>query len=142
MESCLRTVKIDDVQLEMARYSAMSDYYYNVGMELDKMLLNWSTLALIGLLALGVGRPLCELWLRVVWVLAVVLFGASGFLARRSMVVAQQNHGDEVDNYFYEVPEAEKRVRGKKMSCLNNAYFFSFCGGILLSFVLVLSFVF
>lgn len=81
--------KLDIKELEKLRYAAMTKTYYDMHIELDKSMINWSTLALAGLIAIGYRG---DVPYPVLWLLCVIAFFIALALIRKSVETSARVH--------------------------------------------------
>jgi divalent metal cation (Fe/Co/Zn/Cd) transporter len=115
------TEQLDIRELEKLRYAAMAKTYYDMHIELDKNMLNWSTLALAGLVALGFRGDLAFPFL---WLLSLAAFAVACVLIRKAIKASADEHQRLLDtenfiNSLYVPSEAEIKTVDAKLEAKN-----------------------
>jgi hypothetical protein len=127
----------NEYHLEELRYSALLSNYFDTCMEVDKATLNWSTLAIIGLLVLGVvEQSLCGQAMKVFWGLAVFSFFMSCLLIRVNMGISSKQRLETLSYFLSEAPVKNKK-RGVWVGIINTVYTVFFFLGLGFSVVFV-----
>jgi Ca2+/Na+ antiporter len=110
---------------------------YQIGMELDRNIINWSSLALTGLLALGVSAHGEPSFNAVLWALAVAFFAFACFFTHRNMQRSVRQHDAELDNFTEAIPPEQSLKEDKAIERGNTVFLLCFVLGAAFSIALI-----
>jgi hypothetical protein len=125
------------IELTKLRYAAMLRALYHLGMDMDRNIANWSSIALAGLLALAVNRHEEPSFCGALWALAVLFFMLACAFTYFNMWEAKKQHEEETDDFIAEIPLEQNKKDEKAIRIGNIALFSCFVFGVISSILLV-----
>jgi hypothetical protein len=122
---------------EPQRYAAMARHYYQLSADTDRNIINWSSLALTGLLAFAVSAHEDSSFIKVLWALGVIFFALACVFTHINMRRSVRWHGKKINNFFTEIPLEYDEKNDKALRRGNTLFLSCFALGAVCSIALV-----